>query len=360
MTELDALLEAPPYALTAPEKEAALLPLLLELTALHRTLCPPYGAMLEALDFRAGDCRSVEELPFLPVGLFKRLELRSAPVGEGKTLTSSGTTGQTVSRIAVDAETAALQRRALVNIVGDFLGPRRLPMLVVDSPAVLRPPLRDTARGAGVLGFSACASRRAFALREDLSLDEAAVAEFLAQAAGGPFFIFGFTFLVWQGFVETLKARGLTPDCSGGILIHGGGWKRLADRAVSRAEFHRALGEVCGLTRIYDYYGMAEQAGSIFMECARGHLHCSSVSQIIVRRSADFSPCAPGEEGLVQVLSALPRSYPGHSLLTGDRGVLLGEDDCPCGRKGRYFKVLGRTPGADLRGCSDVLAAAAE
>ena len=60
-----------------------------------------------------------------------------------------------------------------------------------------------------------------------------------------------------------------------------------------------------------------------------------------------------GEEGVLQVLSPLPRSYPGHSLLTEDLGVLLGEDDCPCGRKGKYFKVTGRVPRAEVRGCSD-------
>ena len=67
----------------------------------------------------------------------------------------------------------------------------------------------------------------------------------------------------------------------------------------------------------------------------------------------DFSLCEPGEEGVLQVLSPLPRSYPGHSLLTEDLGVLLGEDDCPCGRKGKYFKVTGRVPRAEVRGCSD-------
>lgn len=59
------------------------------------------------------------------------------------------------------------------------------------------------------------------------------------------------------------------------------------------------------------------------------------------------------EKGLIQVVSMLPRSYPGHSLLTEDEGVLLGEDDCPCGRKGKYFKILGRIQNAEIRGCSD-------
>ena len=64
-----------------------------------------------------------------------------------------------------------------------------------------------------------------------------------------------------------------------------------------------------------------------------------------------------GEAGIIQVVSLLPKSYPGHSLLTEDEGVILGQDDCPCGRKGKYFKVLGRLKQAEIRGCSDTYAA---
>ena len=57
--------------------------------------------------------------------------------------------------------------------------------------------------------------------------------------------------------------------------------------------------------------------------------------------------------GLMQVLSLLPLSYPGHNLLTEDLGILKGEDDCKCGRLGKYFEIIGRVPGTDVRGCSD-------
>ena len=69
-----------------------------------------------------------------------------------------------------------------------------------------------------------------------------------------------------------------------------------------------------------------------------------------------FAPCAVGEPGILEVVSLLPRSYPGHCLLTEDEGRLLGEDDCPCGRKGKYFEVLGRLANAEIRGCSDTYA----
>jgi hypothetical protein len=64
-----------------------------------------------------------------------------------------------------------------------------------------------------------------------------------------------------------------------------------------------------------------------------------------------------GEPGLVQVLSVLPTSYPGHSLLTEDVGVIRGTDRADVTLKGRCFEILGRVPRAELRGCSDTFEA---
>ena len=93
------------------------------------------------------------------------------------------------------------------------------------------------------------------------------------------------------------------------------------------------------------------------MECECGHLHASVFSDVITRRASDFSVCDKGEKGLIEVVSVLPHSYPGHALLTEDEGIILGEDDCPCGRKGKYFSVIGRIKNAEIRGCSDTYAA---
>ena len=172
--------------------------------------------------------------------------------------------------------------------------------------------------------------------------------------------LFGFTFMIWQHFYKELlrlKDEGISFDLSGGILIHGGGWKKLVSEAVSHDEFHKRLQEVCGLQHIHDYYGMVEQTGCIYMECEYGHLHASNYSDVIIRRPEDFSEADIGEKGIIQVVSTIPESYPGHSLLTEDEGVVLGSDDCPCGRKGKYFRIDGRLKNAEIRGCSDTYAA---
>lgn len=77
----------------------------------------------------------------------------------------------------------------------------------------------------------------------------------------------------------------------------------------------------------------------------------------VVRKPEDFSVCEIGEKGIIQVVSAIPKSYPGHSLLTEDEGMILGEDDYPCGRKGKYFSITGRLKNTEIRGCSDTYAA---
>ena len=82
-------------------------------------------------------------------------------------------------------------------------------------------------------------------------------------------------------------------------------------------------------------------------------MHASIFSDVIARNPEDFSVCPIGQKGILQVLSPMAVSYPGHSILTEDMGTILGVDDCPCGRKGKYFRIDGRIPKAEIRGCSD-------
>jgi hypothetical protein len=105
--------------------------------------------------------------------------------------------------------------------------------------------------------------------------------------------------------------------------------------------------------RIINFYGMVEQVGSVFFENPQGFLQAPSTADVLIRDPYSFAPVAPGKPGLIQVLSALPASYPGHSLLTEDRGILRDEEGGAAGLRGRFFEVLGRLSQTELRGCSD-------
>lgn len=358
MTDFNALLEIPPYSLDKSAKMAALTEELKRLTKHHIDACPAYARMMRALGLDLDKVKTYEDLPFLPVSLFKDLTLKSVSDAEVfKTLTSSGTTGQKVSKIYLDKEGVANQQKALVKIVSAFTGATRLPMLIIDSPSVIKNRAMFSARGAGILGFSIFGADRTYALNDDMEIDFPAIEAFLERHKGQKILLFGFTFMIWQHFYKELLKSGKKIDLSNGILIHGGGWKKLVSEAVSPAEFKARLTAVCGLSDVHDYYGMVEQTGCVYMQCEHGHMHASVFSDVIMRNPKDFSVCSVGEKGIIQVVSVLPKSYPGHSLLTEDEGVLLGEDDCPCGRKGKYFQILGRLKNAEIRGCSDTYAA---
>lgn len=343
-----------PFQLSKGEKESFLLDSLNELTAFHKQHCEPYRNILRTVPFSHSPTK-LEDIPYLPVQLFKMLELRSIPKEDiFKTLTSSGTTSQQVSKIFVDKETAMLQSRALAAIVTSFIGKKRLPMIIIDTKNILKDRKAFSARGAGIVGFSSFGRDHFYLLDDQMEIDFEGLRSFLERHQGEKILAFGFTFMVWRYFYQVCKAKGITLfDFNDGILIHGGGWKKLQEEAVSTSDFTKAIQEQFNIQHVHNYYGMVEQVGSIFMECEHGHLHAPDYADVIIRDPHSLEPKRFSEQGLVQVLSILPKSYPGHSLLTEDLGTILGEDDCPCGRSGKYFSIAGRLPKAELRGCSD-------
>ncbi|MBI1273964.1 MAG: acyl-protein synthetase [Alphaproteobacteria bacterium] len=349
---MEKLLHVPPFSLGQAIKETHLLPLLRMLTAEHAAHCPAYAKILSlsAPDYQGAD--TLAALPFIPVSLFKHRLLSSVPERMVRTtLTSSGTSGP-VSRIPLDAATAKLQARALAIIMQDVIGTERLPMLIIDKPSSVGGAEQINARAAGILGLMPLGRNHAFALSEDMEPNRAAIGQFLLEHGTAPFLMFGFTFMVWQHFRQPLRERGY--DMQNGILLHSGGWKQLQAQAVDNKAFRSGLEKSFGLRRIHNFYGMAEQVGSIFVENSDGLLYPPVFADVIIRDPLTLAPAPRGEAGLIQVLSPLPRSYPGHSLLTEDIGRIIAVDSGVDGRMGKGFVVEGRVPRAPLRGCGDV------
>jgi phenylacetate-coenzyme A ligase PaaK-like adenylate-forming protein len=358
MFKLNNVLEIPPFSLGHKEKSVIFQSGINELTRHHYKHCAEYKRILDLLGHDTTKLSPVIEVPPIPVRLFKQYELSSVDKSEiFKTITSSGTTGQTVSKIFLDRNNAANQTKVLAKITSSFIGKKRLPLLVIDTSAVTKDASLFSARGAGILGFSMLGSDVSYALDVDMQLNMDEIQRFHRKYGNQQILLFGFTYIIWEHFYKELAKHKKTLQFENSIMLHGGGWKKMIDQAVDKNEFKRQLNFICGIKDIYNYYGLVEQTGSIFIECSEGNLHCSIFSDIIIRRS-DFSVCDFKEEGMIQLLSLLPSSYPGHNLLTEDSGTILGLDDCPCGRLGKYFEVHGRISNAEIRGCSDTYSAA--
>lgn len=349
----------PVYGLPAEEKRSRLATLLSSLTWHHARACPEYGRILKAHGHRPETDFTLGEVPFIPVQLFKTHALQSVPSDQiFKVLYSSGTTSQQPSRIVLDRATAMAQSKALVLILQQFLGKARRPMLIIDHPGVIKDRQSFSARGAGILGLSSFGRDHTYALRdESMAPNLDAINDFLARYKGKELLLFGFTFMVWKHFFQALQLLPRPPQFENATLIHSGGWKKLQEEAVDNTTFKKAIHSALGISSIHNFYGMVEQVGSIFVECEHDRLHAPAFADVLIRDPYDWSVLPQGREGVIQVLSVLPNSYPGHSLLTEDTGWWIGEDDCPCGRLGRTFHVQGRLARAELRGCSDTHAA---
>lgn len=358
MNPLEQCMAAKPYSLGMAQKSVLLLEGLNVLTEHHYEKCEAYRRIINGLWRGIKKTDELASIPYLPVSLFKTQRLLSVDAQEVRvTLTSSGTTGQAVSKIFVDRDSSVLQQKALASSLMHVLGPKRLPMLVIDTDSVFKDPRMMSARGAGVLGQMRFGRDHSFALTPDLEPNLTAVRSFLDRHGNAPFFMFGFTFMVWVNFYEKFKDAGL--DLSNGVLIHSGGWKKMTERSVDNDVFRGSLTKAFGLKRVHNFYGMVEQIGSIFLEGPNGLLYPPNFADVLIRNPDTWELQPNGQPGVVQVLSLLPHSYPGHSLLTEDIGVIETVDPGTDGWMGKGLRILGRVAKAELRGCSDVIAAAA-
>lgn len=351
---LDDMMKLGAYSLARAEKRKMLDDILYSLTLYHAHHCLEYNRILQAFSYQSQNRYAIEQLPFLPVRLFKEYDLYSVASDKiVKTMTSSGTSGQAVAKIYLDDENTRNQMRVLSQIIASFIGKKRLPMLILDTALVKKDRSIFSARGAGIVGFSMFGRDVFYALDDDMKFDMEGVQAFIQKHRETPVILFGYTYMIWQYVIKALRASGTCLNISQGFLFHVGGWKKLESERVDSFVYNQLVTETMGNVRVHNYYGMAEQLGSIFVECEYGVKHCSIFSDIIIRRAHDFSCAEFGQRGLMELVSVLPTSYPGHVLLTEDEGEIVGEDDCPCGRLGKTFKIHGRIKNAEVRGCSD-------
>jgi hypothetical protein len=352
----------PPYGLPPGQKQAALLALLKDELEYACQRHAGYGNYVRhwPVDYRAAE--QVASLPFLPVSVLKAdPPLSLVPPAEIKrTLTSSATTSQSPSRVALDGPTSRRMTKGVVLIMRDFIGPHRRPYLVVDVAGDRGDGGAMGARAAAIQGLRPFASEVKYCLglddRGGLALDRNTLKAFAQDRQETEVLVYGFTYILWNHLVKPLLAEGLCLNLPQARILHSGGWKRLRDQAVEKSAFNEGLARVfgCAPGHVIDFYGMVESVGVVFPDCAEGNKHSPAFGEVIVRNPLTLAPAAPGEHGIVQVCSVLPTSFPGHLLLTEDMARVMAYDGCPCGRRGLSFRFAERIPQAEVRGCGNL------
>jgi Acyl-CoA reductase (LuxC)/Acyl-protein synthetase, LuxE len=310
------------------------------------------------------DVLNRDGIPGLPVAAFKEHPglLTSVPDATLTGRLSSSATSGVASVVSIDRETSKRQVRALAAVLGDMLGQTRRPFIVMDADP--RFGSAGAARVAATRGFLNLASSVTYGLVQDgsgaLVVDEPAILRALeaARLASQPVVVFGFTFVLFSDVLRVMERRGFRtslPD--GSFVVHIGGWKRLAESAVTREEFNALASDLLGVppTAVVDFYGFTEQMGVTYPDVGGGEMIVPLFADVVVRNPLTLEPCPDGVEGVLQFVTPLPHSYAGISVLTDDIGVVTARDGMRGGRHGTLFRVLGRVKKAEVRGCGDIM-----
>lgn len=345
-----ALLSTQPYA---NRNDDELLSALVELTNHHLAGCPAYRRIWP--DWSGAG--TFEELPWLHVGVFKHLELKTSfdGVRHERTLKSSATSSGRSSLIALDKSSSELQSLSTLSILRDYVGGDIRPLLVLDSSKSLRERGQLSARAAAAMSLKPLASEIHFLLDDPADAQSLRWEKLEALLdRHDEFLVYGFTWILWLVWSAAIpdrvrnKLRGKRIQ-----FVHSGGWKKLEDSKVDRHEFDSTL--LRGLaadSSVVDYYGLVEQVGVIYPLCEHGFRHVPAWAHVIVRDSITLQPLR-NQPGQLQLLNTLARGAPYHSVLTEDVGAVT-EGSCPCNRSGPRFELIGRLPNAETRGCANV------
>ncbi len=319
------------------------------LTIHHYQNSKLYKKILDNLNFDKKKKYTAEELPFLPARLFKHLELKSiADKQIFKVLKSSGTSGQQ-SKIFLDIQNTINQRKILKELFETYVSRERLPMFILGKdPKHNR--FNFDAKAAAILGFSMFGKNHKYFIDK---YDKENLKSFTSIIENHKKIIFfGFTSDVYNFFFKTLKNY-KNLDLSKIIVLHGGGWKKLEKIKISNLDFKKKLKNNFNIKKVINYYGLVEQIGSVFFECPKCNLFiCSKYSDIIIRDKKFTSQL--NKKGMVQLLSLLPKSYPGHNILTEDIGKIFTNVNCDKNHQEKMFKIYGRIENSEIRGCSNV------
>ncbi len=328
---------------------------------------PVYGAMVRN---RAG-VEAVEhwsQVPPVPTRAFKEFSLVAGPGQQVEAVfRTSGTTSGEERRGEHHVRDLSIYRASLLPNARAHLNPAndRVRFLgLLPSPADR--PDSSLAYMAGVLEEIWGVEGSAFLAAADWDFDVDAVIGILEEAAAGrnPVLLAGTAF-AFVHLLDGARERAAFRLPAGSRIMETGGFKGRA-RTVPRHELYRGLSEFLGVPtyRIVNEYGMTELLSQFWETTLRSgreveggiegrRLEGPPWVRTLVLDPDRLVPVSDGEAGLLLHFD-LANLHSVSAILTEDRGEWYGTG----------FRVLGRAPGAEPRGCSltmeELLAARAD
>ena len=297
----------------------------LELFRFQAQRCQPYRRYVELLGVDVETVRRVEDIPFMPIELFKTEKVYCGE-GEPEIVFTSSNTGSTV---ASRHYMASLQtyRRAFTEAFKLFYGePNKwsiyglLPNYLEREGSSLVYMVDRLIAEAGSGGFYLHDYKQLIA---DMEADPK------------PKILLGVSYALWD------LAERYAPKFSDVVVMETGGMKGRREE-ISKAELHAILTEGFGVERIASEYGMAELTSQAYSE-GEGLFKSPPWMRVLVRDVNDpFDHSTTLRRGGIDIVDLANLSSCAF-IQTQDLGEVYEDGS---------FRVVGRITGSDIRGCN--------
>ena len=287
--------------------------------------CAPYAEYVRLLGVNPSEVHRVEDIPMLPIEIFKSHKVYCGDAEPEKVFTSSATTGMVQSRHYV--EDLSLYERAFTEAFRQFYGNERECSIYALLPSYLE--------------------------REGSSLVYMAE-RLIAQCGGGGFYLNDYEKLLGDmardhnpkillGVTYALLdlAENYAPKLENTVVMETGGMKGRR-KELPKNELHRILCSAFGVDKIHSEYGMAELLSQAY-SFGNGLFRTPKWMKVLVRDvNNPFARLATGRRGGLDIIDLANRSSCAF-IATEDMGVCYDDGS---------FRIEGRISHSDIRGCN--------
>lgn len=297
----------------------------MELFRFQAEHCAPYRKYVELLGIEPAQITRIEDIPMLPIELFKSEDVYSGAEAPEVIFTSSNTGSMVASRHLM----ASLEdyRKTFLAAFTEFYGdPRKwsiyglLPSYLEREGSSLVYMVDELIRRAGSGGFY-------------LNDYEHLIADIEADTK--PKILLGVSYALWD------LAEKHAPQLRDTIVMETGGMKGRR-KEISKRELHDILCHSFGVEAIHSEYGMAELSSQAYSS-GEGIFRAPRWMRVLVRDVNDpFDHAPENMRGGIDIIDLANISSCAF-LQTQDMGQLYADGS---------FKIEGRIAGSDIRGCN--------
>jgi len=301
----------------------------LEIFRFQATENEVYGNYIKHLGLQFDQLTRIEEIPFLPIELFKTQRVFCQNLSISKVFKSSGTGGDRSHHYIVDP--AIYETSFLLNFEAEFGALEELCVLA------LLPNYQKNPNSSLLYMINEIVERTKTNGSKFLDVNDAKLAEKLKKANGSKLK----TILVGTSFALLDFAEQYPLDLSNLIVMETGGMKGRRVE-ITRFELHDSLKSKLNQQYIYSEYGMCELLSQAYAK-KNGVFSCPPWMRVYTRPIGEpFSVMQVNKSGILKVID-LANIYSCSFIETADLGIVSDDGS---------FEVIGRIDHAQIRGCA--------